>query len=93
MLFLSFKNLERIAPPRSHRPGSAQKGLNRLGYYGVMAELKLHLVVEIDFVLSPNHSSSAPEFYRIYSNRHLVCTCKLAKLNYLRNTSRIGYRE
>ena len=53
----------------------------------------MHLIAEIDFFLSLNHSSSALEFYRLYFNKYMVCTCKLAKAYYVRNTSRISYQE
>jgi hypothetical protein len=59
-----------------------------------LIQSKLCLVVEIDFFfLDLNRSISALEFYRICSNRSLVCTRKLAKVCCLRNTSRDGYRE
>jgi hypothetical protein len=57
------------------------------------AELNLHLVVEIDFLLTLNRNLSAPEFYGIYSNRSLVCACKLAKLCCPGKILRDGYRE
>jgi hypothetical protein len=55
-------------------------------------ELKLHQLKSI-FFWNLNCSISAPEFYVMYFNRSLVCTSKLAKVCYLRNTLRNGYRE
>ena len=45
------------------------------------------------FLLTLNRNPSAPEFYGIYSNRSLVCACKLAKVCCPRKILRDGYRE
>ena len=45
------------------------------------------------FFLTPNRPISVPEFYGIYSNTSLLCTCKLLKVYCISNIFRNGYRE